>query len=60
METIKAILERYRNGNHQIFIDTIEMLCSKGVRAGVYQNYEVLGDVLIILTKLESFAKKGE
>lgn len=57
MEAIKSILERYSNGNHQIFIDTIEMLCSKGVGAGFYQDYKVLGDVLSILTRLERLAK---
>lgn len=43
----------------KFFHDTIDMLCSKGVGNGAYQDYSVLMDVLSILTIAEALVKKG-
>lgn len=53
MERIKEILERYTPEDAKIFKDTVEMLCSKGVGSGCYQDYTVLMDVIGILCAAE-------
>lgn len=60
MDKIKEVLAKYTKEEYQIFKDTVEMLCSKGIRNGCYQDYTVLMDVLSILTICESIIKGVE
>ena len=53
MERIKKILENYTPEDHKIFKDTVDMLCSKGIGNGCYQDYTVLADVVSLLGILE-------
>lgn len=59
MDKIKEVLKKFTKDDYQIFHDTIDMLCSKGVGNGAYQDYSVLMDVLSILTIAEALVKKG-
>jgi hypothetical protein len=53
MERIKEILKKYTPEDEKIFKDTVEMLCSKGIGNGCYQDYTVLMDVISILSAAE-------
>lgn len=53
MERIKEILDKYE-GRGVEFKATIDMLCSKGIGNGVYQDYAMLVDVLEILSVCEA------
>lgn len=57
MDEIKEILKKYSRKNYEIFKDTIDILCSKGVGNGCYQDYTVLMDILSILTACEAIVK---
>lgn len=60
MEELKQILSNYTPGDAKAWNATVDMLCSKGIAKGVYQDYEVLMDVLQVLTVCEHIIKKGE
>ena len=59
MDEIKEILKKYSRKDYGIFKDTIDMLCSKGVGNGCYQDYTVLMDILSILTACESIVREN-
>lgn len=59
MEKIKEILSHYSKEDYQIFYDTVDMLCKKGVN-GNFQDYRVLVDVLEILTACENLIMAGQ
>ena len=40
--------------------DTVDMLCSKGIGNGCYQNYAILLDVLEVLSVCETIIEKGD
>lgn len=56
---VKQILEKYRPEDYEIFYNTVEMLCEKGVGNGCYQDYTVLVDVVQILAFCEEIVQKG-
>ena len=60
MERIKAVLEKYSPEDAKLFIDTVDMLCKKGVAKGCYQDFSVLMDVLQILSICETIIKEGK
>ena len=60
MEELKQILSNFTPEDTKIWRDTVDMLCSKGIAKGVYQDYEVLMDVISVLTVCEHIIKKGE
>lgn len=53
LERIKEILSKYE-GKGDKFKATIDMLCSKGIGNGVFQDYSILVDVLEILSICET------
>lgn len=57
MEKIKAILEKYNEGDAKEFKATIEMLCNKGIANGCYQDYTMLADVIDLLYTCESIIR---
>lgn len=59
MDRIKKILDNYTPEDAKIVKDTVDMLCSKGIGNGVYQDYTVLADVVSILGILEQIVKEG-
>ena len=60
MEELKQILSNYTPEDAKAWNATVDMLCSKGIANGVYQDYEMLMDVLQVLTVCEHIIKKGE
>ena len=56
LKYIEEIMSRYI-GREAEFKATVEMLCSKGIGNGCFQNYNILIDVLEILSICESIAK---
>lgn len=60
MDKIKEILSNYDSDNYGLFKNTVDMLCSKGIGGGCYQDYTVLCDVLAILTECEKIIKNTE
>ena len=56
MEQIKEILNKYRKEDYQLFYDTVDMLCAKGVN-GSYEDYTVLTDIITILSVCEQIIK---
>ena len=59
MKRIQEILEKYSPEDYEIFYNTVEMLCKKGVGKGTYQDYTVLFDVVQILAICEDVIKEG-
>ena len=59
MKRIQEVLDKYSPEEYKLFYDTVEMLCSKGVGKGCYQDYTVLFDVVQILTICEEIIKEG-
>lgn len=57
LERIKSVLEKYNEQDAKAFKDTIDMLCSKGIGNGCYQDYALLMDVISILTIAESIVR---
>ena len=60
MEELKQILSQYTPEDAKAWNATIDMLCSKGIANGVYQDFALLMDVLSVLTVCEHIIKKGE
>ena len=60
MEELKQILSKYAPEDKKVWNATVDMLCSKGIANGVYQDFTVLMDVLSILTVCEKIIKEGE
>jgi hypothetical protein len=58
MHRIQAILDKYDARDAQAFNDTIDMLLSKGVANGVYQDFGILCDLTAILGTCESIIKE--
>lgn len=55
MERIKEILDKYKTERQKkLFKDTVDMLCSKGIANGCYQDYTVVVDVLEVLSICET------
>jgi len=54
LDRISKVLSSFEAKDYQVFHDTIETLCSKGVGKGTYQDYAVLVSVLEILTTCEA------
>jgi len=57
LDKISEVLSSFEAEDHQVFHDTIETLCSKGIGKGAYQDYAVLVSVLEILTACEATIK---
>ena len=53
MKQIQEILDKYNKTDYQLFYDTVDMLCAKGVGKGIYQDYTVLTDIITILSICE-------
>lgn len=60
MEELKQILSKFTPEDAKVWNATVDMLCSKGIANGVYQDFTVLMDVLQVLTVCEHIIKKGE
>lgn len=60
MEQLKQILSQYTPEDAKAWNATVDMLCSKGIANGVYQDFALLMDVLSVLTVCEQIIKKGE
>ncbi len=58
MDKINEILSHYSKEDYQIFYDTVDMLCAKGVK-GNFEDYNVVVDILSILTVCENLIKNG-
>lgn len=55
-DNILKILANYTTPeDRDLFHDTIDELCAKGIGKGCYQDYGVLNDVLTILTCCETY-----
>lgn len=55
-DNILKILANYTTPeDRDLFHDTIDELCSKGIAKGCYQDYGVLTDVLNILTECQCY-----
>lgn len=60
MEKIKTVIENYATREDlQLFHETIDTLCAKGIKKGAFQNYAVLADILQILTICEDEIRKN-
>jgi hypothetical protein len=59
MERIKQILDKYTPEDAQRIHDTCDMLCSKGIPNGVYQDYALLIDLIEILSICEFIVQEG-
>ena len=57
MIEIENILKKYSKEDYNLFFDTVDMLCKKGVAKGSFENYAVLVDVISILTCCENYIK---
>ena len=60
MEQLKQILSQYTPEDAKAWNATVDMLCSKGIANGVYQDFALLMDVLSVLTVCEQIIKKGD
>jgi hypothetical protein len=60
MENLKQILSKYKPEDAQAFKDTTDMLCTKGIGNGCYQDYAMLMDVVRILALCEAIIEKGD
>ncbi len=58
MERLNKILEKYK-GREVEFKATVDMLCSKGIANGCFQDYSMLVDVLEILSICETIIKEN-
>ena len=58
MKEIVDILEKYSKDDYQLFYNTVDMLCKKGVN-GEFYDYGVLADVISILSYCEKYIKSG-
>lgn len=56
MERKKGILDNYSKEDYQLFYDTVDMLCAKGVN-GSYEDYTMLTDIITILSVCEQIIK---
>ena len=59
MDKIKEILSNYSKEDRSLFHDTVDMLFSKGVANGVYQDMMVLVDIIEILAACEEIIKNN-
>ena len=59
LEKIQEVMSKYSAEDYEIFKNTVDMLCSKGVGNGCYQDYTVLMDVISILSICENHLKEG-
>lgn len=57
MDRIKEVLRKYTKDDYQLFYDTVDMLCKKGIGKGCFQDYTVLTDVVSILSICEAIIK---
>lgn len=57
LERIKEILSKYV-GREIEFKATVDMLCSKGIANGCFQDYTILIDILEILSICETAIKE--
>ena len=60
MERIKQVLEKYSQQDAKAFHDTVDMLFSKGIAKGCYQDFSMLMDVITILSISEAIIKEGK
>ena len=60
MERIKKVLEKYTPDDAEAIRDTVDMLCSKGIPNGCFQDYTILLDVLEILSICKTIIEKGD
>lgn len=59
-EKFEKILSNYTSKDAPLVHNTIDVLCSKGIGNGCYQDYAVLADVVNVLTIFEAaVAEKG-
>lgn len=54
---IEKILSEYTPSDHPLFKDTVDKLCQNGIARSAFQDYDVLCDVLAILTICETIIK---
>lgn len=59
LERIKEILQK-NEGRYDEFKATVDMLCSKGIGNGVFQDYALLVDVIEILSVCETILKENK
>lgn len=59
MKEIEDILKKYSKDDYNLFYNTVDMLCQKGVGKGTFEDYGVLADVIGILTCCENYIKNG-
>lgn len=59
LERIQEIMSKYSTEDYKTFKDTVEMLCSKGIGNGCYQDYAMLMDVISILSICEGYLKEA-
>jgi len=60
MEELKQILSKFTPEDEKAWNATVDMLCSKGIPNGVYQDYALLMDVVSVLDVCVKIIKKGE
>lgn len=58
MERIKKILDNYTKEDYKLVHDTVDELCSKGISKGCFQDYNILADIVAILSYCENIIKE--
>lgn len=56
----QEIVNKYNKTDFKMVKDTVDMLASKGVGNGCYQDYTILMDILEVLSVFESAVKNKE
>lgn len=59
IKNIQEILNKYSANDYPLFYNTVDMLCSKGVANGAYEDYSVLMDVIGILGVCKNIIKSS-
>lgn len=59
LDRILEIMSKYDKEDYKVFGDTIDMLCSKGIGNGCYQDMTVLMDILSILSICKIYLQEG-
>ena len=54
VDKMDRIFTNYTEADGDLVHKTIDMLCEKGIAKGVYQDYQVLADVITYLSLFES------
>ena len=59
-EKFQKLVDKYNKTDAQEIHDTVDMLCSKGIGNGCFQNYAMLADVLEVLVAFERAVSEKE